>query len=80
MYNEWPSIGTPISMPDHILLQFYISVYIIMSPCMFASFARTLTGCNVQDFIKFKLRIFGRPFEGYKPGFIHIILSLVSVS
>jgi hypothetical protein len=35
---------------------------------------------NVQDFIKFKLRIFGRPFEGYKPGFIHIILSLVSVS
>jgi len=41
-----------------------------------ASFARILTGCNMQDGIKFKVRIFGRPYEGY--GFIHITLSLVS--
>jgi hypothetical protein len=46
---------------------------------MFTSFARILTGCSMQDFIKFKLRIFGRPFEEYDPDFIHIIFSLVSV-
>jgi len=48
--------------------------------CMFASFARILTSCNMQDFIKFKLRIFGRPRKGYyDPGLIHIILSFVSM-
>ena len=33
----------------------------------------------MQDFIKFKLRIFGRPREGYDLGWIHIMLSFVSV-
>jgi len=46
---------------------------------MFASFARILTSCNMQDFIKFKLRIFGRPRKGYDPGLSHIILSFVSM-
>ena len=33
----------------------------------------------MQDCIKFKLRIFSGPLEEYVPGFIHILLSLVSV-
>ena len=33
----------------------------------------------MQNPIKFKLRIFGRSLQGYDPGFIQIILFLVSV-
>jgi len=40
-------------------------------------FARILTSCKMEYFIKFKLRIFGRPRKGYDPGFIHIILFFV---
>ena len=82
IYDKCLSLGTSKSIPDPTSPQFSISVHSIMSsfrPCMFAAFARILKGCSMQDFIKFKLRIFGRPFEEYDPDFIHIILSLFSV-
>ena len=81
--NERSGLGTSISIPDPASLQFSISIYSIMSPfrpCMFASFVRILTGCRMENFSTFKMRIFGRPFEEYDPGFIHIISSLVSVT
>jgi len=82
IYKGWPNIGTPASMPNRTSRQFSISIHSFMNPfqsCVFASFAHILTSCNMQDFIKFKLRIFSCPRKGYDPGFIHIILSFVSM-